>query len=291
MNVIHVEKLTKRYGARLAVNDISFNVPKGSLFGFLGPNGSGKTTTMRIMLGLLKSTTGTARVFDRDPWRAGRSIKADMGYLPGDLRLYPWLNGEIAVSLFGKMRGRDLREEGGRLLKSFDLDPRVRVRNMSRGMKQKLGIILALAHQPSLLILDEPTSSLDPLMQACLYDELRKRVANGCTVFLSSHSLNEVEALCDQVVILREGRVVADATIESLRRRARRRIKLIWKDGSQAPPVPATIMEITERRSGEWSGILIGPADEFIRWAASQPIADLSIHDPDLATLFQEFYR
>jgi ABC-2 type transport system ATP-binding protein len=232
-----------------------------------------------------------ASVFDRDPWHAGQSIKADLGYLPGDLRLYPWLTGEIAVNLFGKMRGRDLREEGNRLLASFDLDPRVRVRNMSRGMKQKLGIILALAHQPSLLILDEPSSSLDPLMQACLYDELRKRVADGATVFLSSHTLNEVEALCDQVVILREGRVVADSTIDSLRRRARRRIQLIWKDGSQAPSAPTALMEITERRSREWDGILIGPADEFIRWAATQPIADLSIQDPDLTALFQEFYR
>jgi len=291
MNIIHVEKLTKQYGTRLAVDRISFDVPSGSLFGFLGPNGSGKTTTMRILLGLLKSTGGAATVFDRDPWRAGKSIKADLGYLPGDLRLYPWLTGEIAIDLFGKMRGRDLREEGNRLLKSFDLDRKVRVRNMSRGMKQKLGIILALAHKPSLLILDEPSSSLDPLMQAALYDELRKRVANGATVFLSSHTLIEVETLCNRVVILREGRVVADSTIDSLRRRARRRITIVWKDGAQPTTAPGALMEITERRSCEWDGILTGPADDFIRWAASQPIADLSIQDPDLTTLFQEFYR
>ena len=291
MNVIHVENLTKRYGLRLAVDQISFDVPRGSLFGFLGPNGSGKTTTMRILLGLLKSTSGAATVFDLDPWRAGKWIKADLGYLPGDLRLYSWLTGEIAIDLFGKMRGRDLREEGSRLLKSFDLDPRVRVRNMSRGMKQKLGIILALTHKPSLLIFDEPTSSLDPLMQVSLYDELRRRVADGATVFLSSHTLTEVEALCDRVVILREGRVVADSTIESLRRRARRRITIVWKDGAQSATAPTSLLEITGRRSREWEGVLSGPADELIRWAATQPIADLSIQDPDLTTLFQEFYR
>lgn len=290
MDVIAVKGLSKRYGSKAAVVDLSFAVPPGTLFGFLGPNGSGKTTTIRILLGFMKSTSGQAQVFQRDAWRESSGIKADVGYMPGDIRLYSWVNANIALGMFGRSRRRDLTQEGKRLVELFDLDPTVRVRNMSRGMRQKLGIILALAHQPSLLILDEASSSLDPLMQVRLYEELRRRSNAGCTVFLSSHTLSEVEELCDQVVILREGSLVANESIESLRSRAKRRVTLQWKESMAATAVPP-FLEIVERTNTKWSGLLVGSASDFVRWCATGPIEDVSIAPPDLAALFQEFYR
>ena len=196
MAAIETDDLTRRYGARRGIERVSLTVPDGSRFGFLGPNGAGKTTTIRVLLGFLKPTAGQARVFGRDVWRESALIKSDVGYLPGDLRLYPWLSGELALRIFGGVRGRDLMRAGRELAERFALDLRVKVRNMSRGMRQKLGLILALAPRPKLLILDEPTASLDPLMQETLRAHLRELAARGHTVFFSSHTLSEVEQLC-----------------------------------------------------------------------------------------------
>jgi len=169
MSIIQLTSLTRRYGQRVGVEDLTLTVGEGTLFGFLGPNGAGKTTTIRVLLGLLKPTAGSASVFGLDAHGAGHRIKRDLGYLPGDLRLYPWLTLDRALRIFGAARKRDLDPKGQELAETFELDREVPVRRMSRGMKQKLGLILALAHQPRLLILDEPTTALDPIMQERLY--------------------------------------------------------------------------------------------------------------------------
>src|SRR5262245_43541117 len=202
---IQLDNLTRRYGRRRGVERVSLSVPEGALFGFLGPNGAGKTTTIRVMLGFLRPTSGDARIFGLDCWRDSKAIKRDIGYLPGDLRLPAWMDGTNALSIFGAVRGKDLVGAGRQLAEKFALDLRVKVRDLSRGMRQKLGLILALAHSPRLLVLDEPTSALDPLMQQVLHDLLRQLAAAGHTVFFSSHSLSEVEQLCDHVAIVRDG--------------------------------------------------------------------------------------
>ncbi len=292
MNIISIENLTKRYGRRIGVADLSLEVPRGEIFGFLGPNGAGKTTTIRVLLGLLRPSAGTARVFGWDCLRDGHRIKADLGYLPGDLRLYHWLTAESAVRLFGQVRNRDLAREGQRLMDAFDLDATVRVRNMSRGMRQKLGLILALIHRPRLLILDEPTASLDPLMQETLYRELRTMASEGHTVFLSSHTLSEVQELCERVAILREGRLVADEKIENLRAKARRRVTIYWRDaGGIRPVLTPSFLEIVDQTASEWQATLIGSTMDLVHWSATQPIEDLSIQEPDLSALFQDYYR
>src|SRR5580765_3539907 len=201
MPLIQIENLTRGYGRRRGVDRLSLNVAEGTLFGFLGPNGAGKTTTIRVMLGFLRPTAGAAKIFGLDCWSDSKAIKRDVGYVPGDLRLPSWMNGETALSIFGAVRGQDLMRSGRELAERFDLDLRVKVREMSRGMRQKLGLILALAHSPRLLVLDEPTSALDPLMQQELRALLVKMAAKGHTVFFSSHSLGEVEELCDRVAI------------------------------------------------------------------------------------------
>lgn len=292
MNAIEIRQLSKRYGRRVGVEGVSFAVPRGAIFGFLGPNGAGKTTTIRVLLGLLRPSSGSASILGRDCWSQSTEVKAQVGYLPGDLRLYPWLNARSAIDLVGRIRRCDIAAEGDRLVSAFDLDPTVRVKSMSRGMRQKLGLILALAHRPTVVILDEPTASLDPLMQVKLYDELRELAAGGSCVFLSSHTLDEVEKLCERVAIIRDGRIVADETIEGLRAKARRVVTLRWKgDAPNATVDLGRIVEVFERGPERWRGKLTGSAMELVRWCSTQPIADLSIEEPDLSALFQDFYR
>lgn len=291
MDVIVTTGLTRYYGRRIGVEEINLSVPEGSLFGFLGPNGAGKTTTIRVLLGFLRPSGGRVSVFGLDCWRQSNRVKAEVGYLPGDLRLYPWMTGLAALRLFGAIRRQDLLREGKQLADRFALDLSVKVRNQSRGMRQKLGLILALAHRPRLLVLDEPTASLDPLMQDRLREHLRDLARNGRTIFFSSHTLSEVEQLCDRVAILRHGRMVEDATLDELRRRSSRLVRIRWK-GSRAAAQPApAFLQVTERDADDWSGVLSGPATELVRWAAGLPIEDLSIGRPDLETLFHGYYQ
>ncbi len=291
MSVVVTEKLANRYGSRIGIEALNLSVAEGTVFGFLGPNGSGKTTTIRVLLGLLKPSDGGARVFGLDCWRESHRIKADVGYLPGDLRLYPWLTCRIALRIFGQVRHRDLLTAGSQLAAEFDLDADVRVCDMSRGMRQKLGVILALAHRPRLLILDEPTSSLDPLMQKNLHRHLRALASDGHTIFLSSHSLGEVEDLCDRVVILRKGRLVADETLDNLRTRAKRVVTIRWPDDVKASNTEAPeFIDVVERHGVEWQATLTGSVMKLVRWSAGQPIADISIGHPDLESLFQQYY-
>jgi len=291
VSVIHLETLTRRYGRRRGVECLSLSVGQGELFGFLGPNGAGKTTTIRVLLGLLRATTGTARVFGLDCWRESKSIKRDLGYLPGDLRLPAWMNGDNALAIHGAVRGADLTRSGRELAERFQLDLRVRVRDMSRGMRQKLGLILALAHAPRLLILDEPTSSLDPLMQQTLLGLLRQLAAEGRTLFFSSHSLGEVEALCDRVAILRDGQLVAHEPLAALRARAQHEVLIRWRDpASAAKFTPPAFLKLTRCEGALWQATLEGPAHTLVDFLAGKPIEDLNIGRPDLETLFQRYY-
>ena len=290
--VISTHNLTRWYGSRRGVEGLNLEVPEGSLFGFLGPNGAGKTTTIRVMLGFLRPTSGAARMFNCDCWRESRRIKIDIGYVPGDLRLYPWLNGTSALRLFGSIRGRDLMRNGLDLAQRFALDMSVKVRNMSRGMRQKLGLILAMAHQPRVLVMDEPTAGLDPLMQVQLHEHLRELARSGYTVFFSSHSLSEVEQLCDRVAIVRDGRLVANSTLDELRRQAGRQVTIHWRDLAGATELqPPPFLKLDQREPLQWSGALNGDVNELIAWLGRHPVQDLTIGSPDLESLFARFYQ
>jgi len=289
---IQLDNLTRRYGRRRGVEGVSLSVPEGALFGFLGPNGAGKTTTIRVMLGFLRPTSGEARIFGLDCWRDSKAIKRDIGYLPGDLRLPAWMDGTNALSIFGAVRGRDLAGAGRELAEKFDLDLRVKVRDMSRGMRQKLGLILALAHSPRLLVLDEPTSALDPLMQQTLHELLRQLAAARHTVFFSSHSLGEVEQLCDRVVIVRDGEIVADESLPDLRNRAGHDVAIRWRDDASALPIdPPEFLKLTRRERLLWQGRLDGPVQRLVDFLAGKPVEDLSVGRPDLESLFRRFYE
>ncbi len=291
MEVISVQQLSRHYGQRRGIDAVDLSVKSGEIFGFLGPNGAGKTTTIRILLGLLKPSHGTSRIFDLDCWAQSATIKQQVGYLPGDLRLYPWFTGNNALKVVGQVRGQELQSHGRELLKRFHLDGSVPVRKMSRGMRQKLGIMLALAHKPQLVILDEPTSGLDPLMCDELYRCLRERAAEGATVFFSSHTLSEVELLCQRVAIVRSGRIVANESMEELRRQAHRAVMLRFRGDAAKSIETPDFLEIEERTGQVWRGELIGTTTQFMAWAATQPLEDLAVSPPSLESLFRRYYE
>jgi ABC-2 type transport system ATP-binding protein len=284
--------LTKRYGTRVAVQGLSLRVPEGALLGFLGPNGAGKTTTIRILVGLLRASAGSARLFGRDCWSDGPRLRAEVGYLPGELHLYETLTGRATLRFLAAVRRRDCSREIERLARVFDLDLDRRVRGYSHGMKQKLGLIQALMHGPRLLILDEPTGGLDPLMRRRLFDELRSVAAEGRTVLFSSHTLSEVDGLCDEVAVLRQGRLVEKERIGVLRARAPRRVELTIEADSHVPPPLPDALEPLERTPGRLSGRWTGPVRPLLDWLGTQPaIRDATIVPLDLEELFLGYYQ
>jgi ABC-2 type transport system ATP-binding protein len=290
VDAVATYNLTKLYGRQRALCDLSFSVPTGRLFGFLGPNGAGKTTALRILLGLLRATRGRAEVLGRDAWRQGPAARAEIGYLPGDIRLWDWLTGRQTLAFLHAARGGRHNTELLRLVRLFDLNLNRRVRDYSRGMKQKLGLIAALLHRPRLLVLDEPTVALDPLMREVLYTELRAAVAAGRTVLFSSHTLAEVEQLCDEVAILRDGRLIEHERIDVLRTRAVRHVEIRFHSTTTTPPPAPEGLRITEQAAGLLRGTWTGPVACLLGWLAQANVADLSMAPPDLDELFLAYY-
>ena len=290
MDAVATYDLTKYYGAHAALRDLNLHVPAGRLFGFLGPNGAGKTTALRLLLGLLRATSGRAEVLARDAWRDGPTLRAEVGYLPGDVRFYDWLTGRATLAFLDAARRSRSGDELARLVRRLDLDLDRRVRDYSRGMKQKLGLIAALMHRPKLLILDEPTTSLDPLMREVLYEELRTAAANGRTVLFSSHTLAEVEALCDEVAILRGGRLIEQQRMEVLRGRALRRVEVQFRDGAQPPEPLPDGLQVSKRVADRLWGTWAGPPERLLAWLSRSSVREVTIAPPDLAELFLAYY-
>jgi ABC-2 type transport system ATP-binding protein len=289
MAAVVTQNLCKRFGSHEVLRRVNLHVPTGGRFGFLGPNGAGKTTTIRILMGLLRASAGNARILDQNVWQAGPRVRRQVGYLPGDVRFYDGLTGRTTLAFFAAARGGVSRDEIRRLTRRFDLDPDKRVRDYSRGMKQKLGLIQALMHRPKLLILDEPTVSLDPLIREVLYEELQDVTADGRTVLFSSHTLSEVQELCDEVAILRDGRLIEQERIDVLRRRAIRRVELALPPG-RSVPAPPQQLQVIRRTDATLKGTWTGSIEPLLSWLAQIPAVDVSIAPPDLEDLFLAYY-
>jgi ABC-2 type transport system ATP-binding protein len=223
---IRTEALVKTFGHTRALDGLDLSVRTGEVHGFLGPNGAGKTTTIRVLLGLLRADAGAATLLGGDPWRDATALHRRLAYVPGDVTLWPNLSGGEVIDLLGRLRGGLDRKRRAELLERFDLDPRKKGRAYSKGNRQKVALVAALASDVELLILDEPTSGLDPLMEdvfrQVIQEEQRR---DGRTVLLSSHILSEVEALCDRVTIIRDGRAVETGTLAELRHLTRTSIR------------------------------------------------------------------
>ncbi|WJK42809.1 ABC transporter ATP-binding protein [Solwaraspora sp. WMMA2056] len=236
---IRVRGLTKRYGRSTALDGLDLTVSAGEVHGFLGPNGAGKTSTIRVLLGLVRADGGQAQVLGGDPWRDAVAVHRRLAYVPGDVSLWPNLTGGEVVDLLGRLRGGLDRRRRADLLERFALDPTKKCRTYSKGNRQKVALIAALAADVELLLLDEPTSGLDPLMEAVFRDCVAEAGRQGRTVLLSSHILAEVEALCDRVTIVRDGRTVANGTLTELRHLTRTTIVADLPEATDAAPAGA----------------------------------------------------
>jgi ABC-2 type transport system ATP-binding protein len=289
--VITATGLVKRYGQTLALDGLDLEVGRGEVHGFLGPNGAGKTTTNRILLGLIRADGGTARLFDGDPWSDATELHRRLAYVPGDVTLWPNLTGGEVIDLLGRLRGGLDLAKKDQLLERFDLDPTKKGRTYSKGNRQKVALVAALAADVELLILDEPTAGLDPLMEAEFRMCIEEDRQNGRTVLLASHILAEVEALCDRISIVRAGRIVESGTLADLRHLTRTTItadvtgdpsSLTWLAGvhNLVARDHKVDLEVDSEHLGEVLSQLSGLG---VRSLVSQP--------PTLEELFLRHYR
>jgi ABC-2 type transport system ATP-binding protein len=288
---IQTEALVKRYGrgGTTALKGLDLSVSIGEVFGFLGPNGAGKSTTIRILLDLIRPTSGSVRVFGIDP-RSSHELRAKLGYLAGDFVVNGRQTGRELLTYLGELRGGVPAQRIGELASSLDLDLTKRIGSLSRGNRQKLGVVQAFMHRPPLLVLDEPTSGLDPFLQQQFVELVRAAAANGQTVFMSSHVMSEVQQTCDRVGIIREGTLVAVEHIDDLRKRALRRIEVHF--GSDAPAldgVPGVIEPVVDGKVLRCK--LSGDADALVKALAQHHVVDLISEEPELEELFFTYYK
>ena len=291
---IRAEALTKYYGRVIGIEDLSFAVAPGEVYGVLGANGAGKTTTIRLLLDLLRPSRGRAAILGIDCHRASLAARRQIGYLPGDLPIYPDLSARGYLDYLARLDGRPVPADYLRhLLARFDVsavDQQRRLREQSHGMKQKIGIIQALMTRAPVLILDEPTAGLDPMMVQAFREtvaELRQR--GDTTILLSSHVLAEVEETCDRIGLVRGGRIVATGTLDDLKRDARRRVTIAFAAAVKAPPALPDV-SVVRAAPAEWVLDVRGPIGPVIAALAGLPVRDLSVAPFKLEDYIAQFY-
>jgi ABC-2 type transport system ATP-binding protein len=289
---IRTENLTKRYGPALALDGVSLAVGAGTIYGFLGPNGAGKTTTIRILLGFIRASAGTASIFGHDAWADGVAARRNIGYLVGADALYPDMTGSSLLDHAAALSGSQpvLRS---RLLDALELGPealRRRLSTYSKGMRQKVALIAAMQHDPELLILDEPSDGLDPLIQRNFEQCLREANRRGRTIFMSSHDLPEVERICERVAIVRGGRLLAEESIADLARLHRRQATVIFKGPAPADIGDTAGVTVVERNGSRVELDIDGEIGPLLSALAVLDVADLLLPPPRLEDIFMGFY-
>ncbi len=289
---IRTEGLSKDYGSGHGLFDLDLEIERGEVFGFLGPNGAGKSTTMRLLLDLIQPTAGSASMLGLDTRDASLEIRGRVGFLPGDFALYPNLTGAEALDYLAELRGgvdRSLRQS---LAERFDAELDRPVRELSSGNRQKIGLIQAFMHEPELLILDEPIAGLDPLVQHSFHALLAEVSAQGRTVFLSSHTLSEVERVTHRVAVLREGRLVVVDSLENLRQVAIQRLEIEFTAPVAAEQFRA-LPGVREART-EGRHLIVafeGSADAIVKAAAAHEVRAIRAREDDLEEIFLRYYR
>ena len=286
---LETESLTKYYGPHRGVEELTLSAAPGEVLGFLGPNGSGKTTTIRVLLGFLRPTSGRASVLGRDVVAESVEVRRHVGYLPGDVALYGERTGEELLALASRARGKEparARELASALEAPMDRP----LKKCSRGMRQKVALVITLAHDPEVLILDEPTSGLDPLAQRTLLELLDQEGRRGKTVFFSSHVLSEAEHICDRVAILREGRLVVLDKVEKLREQKYKEVRLAY---SGPPPNLEGLdgVQVVWRHDGRLTFRIRGDMSVLLSRLAACAVEDLTIEEPSLEEVFLDYYR
>jgi ABC-2 type transport system ATP-binding protein len=284
--------LSKDFGSGRGLFDLSLEVHEGEILGFLGPNGAGKSTTMRLLLGLIAPTSGRARILGLDIASDGLELRRRIGYLPGDFGLYPGLSGAALLDYFARLYGGVPSDRISALAERFDAQLDRPVRELSSGNRQKIGLIQAFMHDPELLVLDEPIAGLDPLVQRNFHELLDEVRRDGRTVFLSSHTLSEVDRVADRVAILRAGRLVVVDTLAQLRSVALRR----WEIEFAHPSDPGEFRRLEAVHEVEAVGNRLqiafeGSADEIVKTAARHQVTEIRTRDSDLEEIFLRYYR
>jgi ABC-2 type transport system ATP-binding protein len=291
---IRLEHLGKRYGRVVALRDLSLDVQPGEIFGFLGLNGAGKTTTIRILLDLVRPTTGRAAIFGADCQARSMEVRGRIGYLPGEPGFYGDMTGEATLDLLGRL-GHAPVDPGRRraLLDRLELSPgdlRRRLREYSTGMKRKLGIVSAFQADPLLLVLDEPTEGLDPLMQEAFYDLVAESRSRGRTIFMSSHVLPEVEHVCDRIGLVRGGELVLLAPVHQVRGLAGRRVRVSFHADVAAPPALPADCDVISMQPRLWDIRVRGSAGPIVALLNGLPVADLDVQMPHLEEILRTYY-
>ena len=289
-DVIHIKDLEKSYGTVVALDGLDLSVTRGEVHGLLGPNGAGKTTTLRILLGLLRADGGTVEVLGGDPWADAVDLHRRLAYVPGDVELWPNLTGGEAIDLLGRLRGGLNQPRRDELVDRFDLDPTKKGRTYSKGNRQKVAIVAALASDAELLLLDEPTAGLDPLMEVVFQDVIQQLRKEGRTVFLSSHILAQVEKLADRISIIRQGKVVQSGTLTEMRHLTRTTI-----DAHTATPVTGleTLQGIHDLDAGDGRvrfAVDGEHLDAAVKHLGQYGLRALTSHPPTLEELMLRHY-
>ncbi|MBN2099570.1 MAG: ABC transporter ATP-binding protein [Dehalococcoidia bacterium] len=290
---IHTERLTKHYGKVRALVDLNLDIPAGEVFGFLGPNGAGKTTAIRTMLDEIRPTAGRASIVGLDTHEKSVEIRRHIGYVPGDLAMYPNLTGRDTLTYFANLRGGVDWSYIGQLADRLHADLDKKVGDLSSGNRQKIGVIQAFMNKPQVLIMDEPSAGLDPLMQREFQKMMREAAAGGCTVFLSSHALSEVQRVADRVGIIRRGRLVAVETVSEIRSKAMRRVEFELDSRADASVFEAVagVRDVTVANH-RVALSLDGDMGPLLKAVASRyDIVDVSTQEADLEEVFLTYYR
>ena len=290
--IIHTSGLTKYYGKQRGMVDISLDVRRGEVFGYLGPNGAGKTTTIRTLLNLIRPTRGIATIFGMDIQRKGLEVRRHTGYLPGELKLYDNLTGAEMLRYLGHLSGGVDWARVENLATRLDCDLLPPIRSLSHGNRQKIGLIQAFMNTPDLLILDEPTIGLDPLMQQEFYRLVSETKAQGRTVFLSSHIMPEVEHICDRVAIIREGRLVTVEDIDNLKARSIRRLEIHFAGPvSQLKFTEISGVKDVSVHDSVLTCTVVGELDALVKAASQARVVNIISHEPSLEEIFLDYYN
>jgi len=288
---VDVAQLKKNFGRVEALRDLNLTVPTGRVTGFLGPNGSGKTTTIRVLLGLLRADGGVARLLGGDPWREAVRLHGRLVYVPGDVALWPNLTGGQIIDVLGRLAGGLEPDRRARMIERFEFDPTKKARTYSKGNRQKVALVAALASRAELLILDEPTSGLDPIMEQAFTETIREIKAEGRSVLLSSHIFAEVEKLADQVTIIREGVTVEQGTLDQLRRRTRTQVRVtLAQPGDALAGLPGVHDYAHDGEQTSFSVDTTALPDVLARLAQFGPRA-LVANPPSLEDIFLSHYE
>jgi ABC-2 type transport system ATP-binding protein len=295
MKAIEVKKLSKWYGSVRGIEDLSFSIGKGEIFGYLGPNGSGKTTTIRCLMGLLSPTSGSCSILGERIVHGRATKHSNIGYLTGDFRIWPGLTARKSLGLLAVLgNGNNISKRQEELAERLQLNLDRRVRTLSKGNRQKVGVVYAFQHQPEVLILDEPTIGLDPLIRQVVLDLIREAAHSGATVLLSSHDLSEVAAVCGRAAILREGRLNELAPISKIVQQGRRQLKVWFTEGTQVPSLPIDKLPGVHLIKQEAETLHLayqGSIDPVLKWLAQYSVDRISTPQTSLEEAFIQYYN